>query len=499
MLLTLSSLSSAEAQTATSARWVHPDHAFFQQSGVTDVNGDGTEDIVALAGDRNAAYVGCMPCHPGGYIHQGLDSAISPARKILALDGTDGTVLWERHFSTEGSIPISQRTRYDLLEDSAMGDLDGDGQDDLLIAHGIYPADHLSPTSLTPTAQDGTAKLTMLDPSDGSVVWERTEEVPDGSILFRNIEPVSIAGKPGVVVSTSEIAYPGYAFTSTVELLTFNLGLPPTLEASLQTQAGVTRYPFAVADGNRTMLAMVSVHVGNPEGGVVRIRAYDLRRGDQEALQIDPTWSAEGFGGIPMTTFPAVILAGEVPAIVLPMGQATKALSLKDGSTIWSSPLVPQQPSGTFRVADVNGDATDDLIVNFFRGVGLYPTLLFALDGVTGTQLWTIEDQLGKNGVLAWDIADVDGDGKAEVVTAQTAREAFVLSGNTQDETGYVGTYDLATGAVRCRFHMQRQAWTLRTGNVDGQPGEEIIVPTLGGTVHAFGNGEPGCGLLRSV
>lgn len=484
------------AQIAPGVRWVHPDHAFFQQSGVTDVNGDGTDDVIALAGDRNAAYVSCVPCHPGSDIHQRFDAQVSPARKILALDGVDGTVLWERHFSTEGSIPAADRTRYDLLEDSAMGDLDGDGQDDLLVAHGIYPAGHQGPM-LTPEADDGIATLTMFDPSDGSVVWERTEDVPDGSIYFRSIEPASIGGRPAVVVSTSKITYPSYTFTSTVEFLILNPGLGPTVAATLETEDGVTRYPFAVTNGDRTMLAVVSVRVGG-SGPALRVHAYEIYRDEQADLQIDPTWTADGFGGIPMATFPAVILNGPEPVIVLPMGQDTKALSMLDGSLRWTSALVPQQPSGTFQVADVNGDATDDVIGNFYRGA-LYPTLLFALDGATGSQLWSIEDQLGTNGVHAWDIADVDGDGTAEVVTTQTARDPFVVAGNSQDEAGYVGVYDGATGAARCRFHMQRQAWTVRTANVDGQPGEEILVPTLGGTVYAFGDGEPGCGALRTA
>jgi len=154
---------------------------------------------------------------------------------------------------------------------------------------------------------------------------------------------------------------------------------------------------------------------------------------------------------------------------------ATKALEYESG------PVLPSNFMGIWRVRSANVD--DDPQREIFVGSGDgYTGIILAFDGLTHEEQWRVTLVSGLE-VTALQVADVDGDGRLELVAAV----GKVHSGAPGQ---YVYVFDAATGALEWQSPSLGSGWPtlslLRMAdlNDDGRP--EIVVANWGGELYVL-------------
>lgn len=481
--------------------WTDVDNSFSTEAVTFDVDGDGDEDTIVGAGDRIPYYLGSVPGPPHWAVHQGHDFANPPLPKIRALDATTGRALWSVSLVETGDASLRPtRTEKRLLEDLHVGDVDGDGDTDLLVLSSGYPLDATkSPRQIT----------TVYDPRTGRRVWEevvqRTE--PANHILVRAFVPLSAGGRSYGVISQLHAPQDG----------TFN--------ADVQVVAGVADAPFqpvtklAVEDGITE--AMVHYFDGVPriflfndfrrrerdDDSRLRVRAVDVNA-HAAGLTFTPRWtqkslagSSPGFLGIR-----AFVIDGDKPLLVT----GENALMARDANTgepLWRSEAAwLVNGFGDYVLHDVNADGVKDIVVaSAGNAVGppvpvlISHPMVTAVNGKDGKMLWRRADLRGEMTMVAMTKGDIDGDGAVEVVTSMFHPDGFPYNTSGTDDPGMIGVYDITTGAPKCRFSLERMVGGLDTGQMDSTPGVEIVATTLGGTTYAFRAAQPGCGVLATA
>ena len=87
--------------------------------------------------------------------------------------------------------------------------------------------------------------------------------------------------------------------------------------------------------------------------------------------------------------------------------------------TLWSSGDMGQGPGAvSWMAADINGDGKDEIIQAWGNGSSL-GMIVYGSDGGNGLKtLWSTSDMGQGPGAISWQVCDIDGDGKAEIVQA---------------------------------------------------------------------------------
>ena len=200
-------------------------------------------------------------------------------------------------------------------------------------------------------------------------------------------------------------------------------------------------------------------------GGVVGLFAVLLVAGMAHAeLGYEVVWEVEGEGGFSaanlfsdaLTGKPSGLVACEVEAGVVGFDLA--------GQRLWDYPMTPPV-SAAPAVADVDGDGRDDVVAADGAGT------LVALTGA-GELIWTAQLRAGVESDACPAVADLDGDGDMEIVVG--------------DNSGMVSCID-HRGAVVWRFVGE----DLRMGpplvaDIYDAPGREIIITSLDHHIYAL-------------
>jgi outer membrane protein assembly factor BamB len=142
-----------------------------------------------------------------------------------------------------------------------------------------------------------------------------------------------------------------------------------------------------------------------------------------------------------------------------------------NGNWLWDYTLVGRCFSAA--VADFNGDGYDDVATT---ATGGYPTMSYAylLDVKNQTLLWQ-HDIVGKSGYSTErspSIADIDGDGTPDVLIAGLSQNLYALNGVDGSEIWTIATNDPSAGVPA-------------VGDLDGDGGMEIVV-SAGNSVQVF-------------
>lgn len=118
-----------------------------------------------------------------------------------------------------------------------------------------------------------------------------------------------------------------------------------------------------------------------------------------------------------------------------------QALASGSGKPLWETPIAEKsiiEPNNVDRhlFADLNGDGWQDLVVWMPRDPGKSPPTkemeLRALSGKDGSEIWTWKGEQPSARSMAWPrpaIADLDGDGRPEVVVTTSEPQQFELGG----------------------------------------------------------------------
>jgi hypothetical protein len=149
-----------------------------------------------------------------------------------------------------------------------------------------------------------------------------------------------------------------------------------------------------------------------------------------------------------------------------------------DGATRALKWSVPNPEHGVTEVAvgDADGDGTNELLWGAgYTSTG--PDHLYVVDTVTRTQEWESLDVGGP--FLALSHGDVDADGDPELLYASWTSDSGYAD-------GLYFIHDAATHALEYRSgqltgYSTTGIWRLRNVNVDGDPQQEILVPTGNG------------------
>ena len=501
----------ANAPGAGHVAWTHDDNAFFTSAQV--VTGT-TPSVIVGSGHRNAFYSSCTPGNPSSQINSAQDSSTPPEAKLVALDPATGGLRWHVALSDQAG-PASERKRFVFLFQSLLDDLDGDGQEDLLTVTGEYDVSLSSTTPVVvyPRARNGLTRMSVRDPATGALRWERSWAVADGHYDIPEVDPVSVGGKRlAIVVSNMVSLVSGYTIESATRLVSF------TPEGSITDVASLPSEPnslttAAIATGPAGVTVVLS-HVrldqwtGANHG--VDFETYGLVPQAGDGVAFVPRWTQHGVGGMPTGRFPAFITDDAQPKLITAQGNDGRpgmlngiaAYDLATGTELWRAPVYVGQGLGPLAVGDLNADGVDDAIGGMMGDIAGVPTLppapeIVAVDGRTGQIIWRRVDGIGKFRPLHLSTADLDGDGRPQVVATLVQRDGTTC-GNAQDEQGVIGVYDGATGAQQCRMPTDRPVWTV--ASVDGPvgSGQTLVAPALGGTVYGFQDAEPGCGLLAA-
>ena len=477
--------------------WIAADDGWVTGSGAVDANGDGVLDVVTGAGDRSSAYVWCGAAgNPSPHLNLATDTAMQPAPRLSVLDGRDGTVLWQKEWNTGGLVgQAPERDRYELLEGTWVGDVDGDGSQDILVLRSSPAAD----------GSNRIDRLELYDPRNGTLRWAVNETLPAGEASIRQFFPAEILGEPGAVL-IRWVINPDFTFDTTARLLSIEPGEPPSVIHQLADGEGSLMLPEVVPYGDGVRIVETSVRVTPPPGLSVNVDVdvVDLVRDEDGDLVETPAWSRKNVNGLPV-----VATRGSEPSVVVGEDSVV-AYDLDDGVKRWQNPtVIGAEAGGTMTALDVNGDGVDDIVASPKFGpkaipdpaglfLGGFSPEIVAIDGRTGADLWRRVDQVGKFGALSFSTADVDADGKRELVAVMPHQDPWPLCSQPSDDPGLVGVYELATGVPECRLSTDRLASGVVAANLNGVAGDELAVTTYGGRTYAFTDAEPGCGLLAT-
>lgn len=492
----------ANATAVGGIQWLHPDKAFWYGGGTVDANGDGSPDVILAAGDRNAAYIGFIPGSPGFAVNLASDYTVPPVPQLLALDGLTGLPLWQVKWDAQDPLPPPPlREHFTLLEGTYTGNLDGSGPNQVLVQRSVYKAEPQGDAHSFTLAEGAILYTTMYNPSNGQIVWETQESTPADLGAFRLLYPVDVLGTPGAVLTTVSFTSP-VSYTSTVSIIRFNPGGPPTTLLQLPTEPDTITYALATPyEGKLRVFMILQRQDATPQ---VDILAVDVALDQTGTAFASEAWSlVDAFEKNFIPTFwgfPVVVTGGSKPALMIGE-EAVVARDVVDGHELWrSNPLgaAVAPGSGQLIKADVNGDSVEDAVFTFWTpltpsaGLPLVPYVA-AVDGRNGSRLWRSLETTGKGWGWSLSLVGLDGDGRKEVAMTGSLTDAFVFTRTPFEDPGQVSIFDLRTGKQRCRFFTERLAFLTFGANLDGGPGDEIVAPTVGGAVYSFTGGEPSC------
>ncbi|MBT8401629.1 MAG: FG-GAP repeat protein [Rhodothermia bacterium] len=400
-----------------------------------DVNGDGIDDII-LGGTGGIGQL----LRGVTYVVYGSSGGITTPFLLSALDGSNGLLI-RGIDSQEGSSP------------SAVGDLNGDGVDDLLIgATGANPSGKIRAGRLYVVfggpALGASVDLSALDGSNGFVIEGASADHMIGSRVA--VGDINADGANDIVVAANS-ASAGSFFGAGKVFVFFGSAAGYDASYSLADLDGSNGFVLEGGSDNFTAGAAVASADLNDDG------ADDILIGANVTLETDTTYVV--FGG--QASWPATsVLSSSNPLVS----------SGIVGATV---PGPAQQQLGmAFAIGDLNDDGTDDVSVGapgFNGGAYTYsvfgqtpfPALLDVslLDGSNG---FASVSSGGTGHATRLATGDINGDGRDDVLIGAPLYpiDPFSTAGNNGGESyvvfspvsGSVGYDEVVPGGDRVQL-----------------------------------------------
>jgi PKD repeat protein len=368
--------------------WTHEIYSgnIYQQHGLAitqDINGDGIKDCVVGA--------------TGG------------ARLIQCISGSDGQTIWthDTHEYGDGGWVYQVNCLYDY---------NGDGVRDVVAATGDDSSD------------TGPKRVYCLNGLTGLSLWERPLGGPGFAAM--GIEDFTGDGVPDVLAGCSnEAETVGYAkgINGATGALMW------TFTAAGSSVWGVEQLDDVTGDG--TSDAIIGDFSGHIYGlnAAVGSQIYTLSIGTAIITRLERLGDVNGNG-----------YADIIPAHST--STTTQVIDGYTGSVIWSH-TVADQPWNVARIADITGDAVDDVLV----GTLFNSNYVYFLNGVNGSELKKISYGEAVDAIAS--IPDVVGDASMEMMVGGRNGKVNCLSGGenaTQHPVNITADFSAAplTGVV---------------------------------------------------
>ena len=331
-----------------------------------DVDGDGYDDVVV-----------------------GTDGG---DRSIHTLSGQDGNEIWDydTHEYGGGGWVYQVDCSYDY---------NGDGVIDVLATTGGLP--------------DGPRRVYCLDGEDGAKIWDCPLGSPRGpGFSVIGIEDFTGDGQPDVLAGASN-SYEtvGYAY-------------------GINGATGIITWTFTVAGSSVWALEQIDDITGDGIKDVIigdfsgNIHGLDATDGGQEySNSIAPAIITrfEKLNDVNGDGHPDIVPAHSTSHV-------TQVIDGQTGGIIWSH-AVADQPWNVARIADISGDAIDDVLV----GTLFQNNYCYFLDGVDGSELFSTTYPEAVDAIGA--VSDSVNDGSMEMVAGGRNGKVTCLSGGLDSGT----------------------------------------------------------------
>jgi len=335
-----------------------------------DIDGDGFPEIIAVDG------------HDGN--NQGTDSF----RQQLIAFNHDGTYKWTSHNVVEDPLIDSVNTGSDGFTKPLIADLNGDGTPEIIVGYSAKGP-------LTPAGIVSEDYVTVFD-NQGQILWTARGGGSNSSTGVVVAQDIDLDGDLEILFSDDVFDHQGHLLWSASPCLTC-LNVIDVAVANLDDD------PFAeIVYLDRFGQLYVYEHTGVKKWGPLDTgdAASNLTIGD-----VDGDGKSE-----------IVVMTGTNIHVVARDGSSDRLIPI---------PFTAGNNSNGPTIFDLNGDGKPELIVPaatspFDTGVGtgaVQQGALSIFDGQTGTQLYSIRSPNFSNRHEYPVVADVDGDGSAEIVT----------------------------------------------------------------------------------
>jgi hypothetical protein len=374
---------------------------------VADADNDGNMDVIAVTGDHITLYdpsslsvvrtipYGASRIAVGNVDDDGRNEIVLDNGKVLDVDGATTTVQWDSGAAFGAHI--------------AVADIDGDGRDELVAAEGWYD-------------------IRAWDIELKSVKWSLSTQLDIAAMRLLDVDGDDV---PEIVYGDGQWgAIHAIRASDRTEL--WNIPNP---------EHGVTDIAIfdADGDGSREVLWGAGYTSTGPDYLYVHdlaTRAFEWQNDDYSGpYQAADIGDVDHDGSLEIVVASFESQSGYADGQIEIHDAATYALEWRSSSTLFGG--LAWTGVHNLRLANVDADPQLEIIVGTDR---LYDGTLYVIDGVTHeVQSNTVYDSGSPLNVL--DAADLDGDGKAEVV-----------AGNSVAHTGSPGVFmyvlDPETGAV---------------------------------------------------
>ncbi|HEX9824327.1 MAG TPA: PQQ-binding-like beta-propeller repeat protein [Actinomycetota bacterium] len=406
-----------------------------------DTGGEGLEATEAWRFDTGAQWARLLALEPAGdagyalgYTSKALGASGSGGRVRYSPDGS-GAAAWE--VTTSG---YPRAIRYDGVRDRVVVHEQADPIADSNGRQSYWITGLAAETgAIAARISRAGAVLTSFAVADVTAGPEPEWLTGD----LQQLPQTPAGGGAGTYQAMRVIAADG---ANPTNLWTHSVQMPSEFLAGRGPGAASWPVPYAITAGGPQGARRVVVATLHGFGDGLRGLA-----GSDGSLE----WERYGSQTFPLFLTPRTV-QGEPAVLAVSRNQVFRAFAVDDGAPLLEVPLL----ADTYAAVDVDVDAdgTSDLIVGGESGA------VFALDGGAldddPRQLW--RTAVG-SGVRKLSLVDLDADGDDELVAAATSG---------------VAALDPITGAELWRVALPgRYVWTFEVGELDGQPGLDVLVP----------------------
>jgi len=340
-----------------------------------DLNNDGVMDIII-----------------GG----GLDGS-AEARGVVALDGTDGSMLW--------NFPTNE----EIFASAQFMDITGDNIDDVFIG-GRY------------------AELYAIDGATGNMIWEfftppPTQAVDSGWFNFYSLQfipdqnsdtyPEILASNGGnhALPAWDTLRDPGYLMI--IDALTGNVLAKDTMPDGEETYCSPVAQDI---DNDGTIDIIYGSGGENDKGSLWRTTVADLMNNDiSNSIQLvsDPN-----LGFIAPVSLSDFNLDGNQDIVCQSYGGTAYLIDGLNNNVIWTYTKAGVESSSSPTIGNFIGDATPDVFLNLAKGAApsFFDYYQVVLDGANGNVAWI--DSIGELHFSSSGAVDIDRNGRDEIIAS---------------------------------------------------------------------------------
>ncbi len=369
----------------------------FGSAALKDLNGDGIEDVVI--GGRSA--------------------------ELKAINGADGTILWE-FFRSKSTDAPREAGWYNFYNPQFIGDMDGDGLDDILVSNGgdvkAEPYDPNRPAG----------HLLILNSKTGQVIAKA--DMPDGKEIYMSV----ICFQPApthpyrIIFGTGGETLGGHLYVADLNDLVSN-DLSKARQLASSPDKGFIAPPVAVDLNADQILDVVALGV---DGTAYAYNGVDFSLIWQTRMEGCEAYSSLAVGYFTTDQIPDFFVS--IAAGVWPKLEWNRQFMLngKDGRIEFIDSLGFYQTS-TAVVYDFSGDGRDDVLLSInyqiqdqlFRK--FFHNMLAIIDFVSGDLLQISESLDGNNIASTPWLGDLDDDGLLDIIYihATNLRHTYTFDG----------------------------------------------------------------------